>query len=129
MIYTYAYDTTYPGPAMPVVEIQINQIGKETDSVVVQALVDSGADGSILPIRYLRQINARRVDTRRMRGVSGVSYAVDIYEVRVQLGPILLPKVYAVANRSNDETILGRDVLNHLVVTLNGLASVVEVSM
>lgn len=129
MIYTYAYDSTYPGPAMPVIEVQINQIGQDSNPVEIKALVDSGADGSIIPFRYLQQIHAHRVDQRRMRGISGISYAVDIYEIRVRLGNILLPKVYAVANRANDETILGRDVLNQLIVTLNGLASMVEVSM
>ena len=37
-------------------------------------------------------------------------------------------KVYAVADPQNNEIVLGRDVLNQFMVTLNGLASAVEIS-
>lgn len=60
--------------------------------------------------------------------MSGVRYPADIYEVTLRIGAYDLPKVRAVADPSNQETILGRDVLNQLIVTLNGLAQVTEIA-
>jgi hypothetical protein len=53
---------------------------------------------------------------------------VDIYEVSLRVGSYMVSKVYAVADKRNAEVILGRDVLNQFIVTLNGLASTVEIS-
>jgi len=80
MVFTYEYDTAYNGPALPIVEIAIRELGQSDNSVVV-----------------------------------------------LQLGNFTIPKVYAVADRQNGEMILGRDVLNQFIVTLNGLANVVEI--
>ena len=82
----------------------------------------------MIALRDLKQAGARKVDSQRMRGVHGLSHFVDIYEVTVRIGIYTVAKVYAVADVDNGETILGRDVLNHFIVTLNGLASAVEVS-
>ena len=62
-----------------------------------------------------------------MRGVTGVSTLVDLYAVAVQLGPYRQGFVEVVADTSGDETIIGRDILNHLSVMLNGPGAVVEV--
>lgn len=45
----------------------------------------------------------------------------------VRIGPHLIRGIKAVAAVGQQETLLGRDVLNNLIVTLNGLASVTEV--
>lgn len=63
-----------------------------------------------------------------MRDASGLSYVVDMYETALRVGGFTVPKVYAVADRQNGEMILGRDVLNYFVVTLNGLAQTTEIS-
>ena len=95
---------------------------------VRRALVDSGADATIIPLRDLACLKARKVDTKRITGIGGLSYRVDIYEVSVRLGIYNVAKVYAVADRQNTEIIIGRDVLDQFIVTLNGLASMVEIS-
>ncbi|MCA9952419.1 MAG: hypothetical protein KDE48_22370 [Anaerolineales bacterium] len=41
MVYTYEYDTTYHGPALPVVELEIAAAG---EWLTLDTLVDSGAD-------------------------------------------------------------------------------------
>lgn len=64
-----------------------------------------------------------------MRDASDLSYIVNIYEVRVRIGSFTIPKVYAVGDRKNGEMILGRDVLNHFIVTLNGLTNIVKISL
>lgn len=82
----------------------------------------------MIPLQALKRLKARKVDPKRMRGVSGILFQVSVYEVAIQSGNYVTPKVYAIADRQNQQAILGRDVLNQFVVTLNGLAHVVEIS-
>lgn len=69
--------------------------------VVVDALLDTGADGTMILISVLRTIRARFAETHRMRGVIGVARAVELIE---------------------------RDVLRHLIVTLDGISGLAETS-
>ena len=55
-VYTYNYDATY-NPAMPMAEIIIGR-AMSGPSLSLLALVDSGADATLIPISYLRQISA-----------------------------------------------------------------------
>ncbi|MCA9938200.1 MAG: retroviral-like aspartic protease family protein [Anaerolineales bacterium] len=128
MVLTYNYDTTYPGPPFPIVEVAVQAVGKTGETIALRALVDSGADATMIPLRELRRLAARQVDTRYAYGITGIRYPVDIYEVGLQIGPYRIPKVYAVADVQNGEMILGRDALNQFIVTLNGLANIVEIS-
>lgn len=50
MIFTYEYDRSYKGPALPIVEITIYQAGNRTNGLVISyVLIDSGADGCMFP--------------------------------------------------------------------------------
>ena len=124
-IYTYEYDNDY-NPAMPVVEIEIGRAMGET-SLTLQAIVDSGADATIIPINALQEIHARRSRKMWMRGTAGGRMLVDLYQISLQLGPFTQTLLEVVGGIQNDEGIIGRDVLNHLTVTLNGPAYSVEV--
>jgi predicted aspartyl protease len=124
-MYQHDYLATYY-PSAPVVEIEIG-VTRTEPRVTVLALVDSGADGTIIPIHYLQQIGALPVGRKWMRGVRGAYDQVKLYNVFIQLGNYSL---YAsvVGDEVNDEAMIGRDVLNQFIVTLNGLASVVEIT-
>jgi predicted aspartyl protease len=90
------------------------------------AIIDSGADATMIPMHYLKAIGAKASEKKWMRGVAGGRYRVGLYPVFLQLGNHKL-YISAVGDPLNDEVIVGRDVLNQLVMTLNGLASVVEI--
>ncbi len=102
--------------------------GQTTSTITLSAFVDSGADATMIPITVLQTTGARYIETRQMRGVIGISYTVDLYLVTIHIGPHTIPAIRAVAAAPDGEAIVGRDVLNQLVVTLNGLASVTEVT-
>ncbi len=82
----------------------------------------------MLPINVLHNINALYVETRQMRGVISYPIEVDTYLTTIQIGLYTLPGIEVIAIDENAEAIMGRDVLNQLVVTMNGLANVVEIS-
>ena len=128
MVYTYEYDFGYAGPAFPVVEIEISVPHNKENRLGLRALVDSGADVTMIPTRYLHRLGARTIDRRRLRSSTDVSYAVDVYGVNLKLGPFHETALAVVGNRQSNDVIVGRDVLNHLIVTLNGLAGVTEVT-
>jgi len=51
-----------------------------------------------------------------------------MYAVDLGIGTFTFPDTEVIANHQTDEIVVGRDVLNQLIVTLNGLASVVEIT-
>lgn len=126
MSISFNYDLTYPGPAFPVAEITItSESGQTTD--VQTALIDTGADATLIPLDMLKSIKARRVDTKFARNADGTRYAVRLYSIKVTTGPYTVYGVDAVANEKTSEVILGRDVLNQLVVKLDGIAQLTEI--
>jgi predicted aspartyl protease len=125
MVYTYNYDINY-SPALPVVEIAL-WTEHHAEPLTLTALVDSGADATMVPLRSLRQLNAKKGDRQIMRDASGLRYMVDSYLVNVTLAGHNL-QLHVLSDRSNEQVLLGRDILNYFVVTLNGLAYTVEIS-
>jgi predicted aspartyl protease len=129
MIYTYEYDADYPfGPAMPMVEIQIRSVRRNEDSISVRAVVDSGADATILPVQFLESAGIDKVGRARMRWGKHYGQEYDVYLAIIEIGPFQFPGIRVLADKQESEPILGRDVLNHLALTLNGPANVVEIS-
>ena len=125
-MYTYDYDLTYI-PSMPVVEVEVSLVGQLEHPTRLAAMLDTGSDGSMMPLTVLKQMNARRVDQVAMRSITGARSIVDIYQISFRLGPYSFPKVRVAADRYNPIMILGRDVLNHMIIVLNGFAGTTEI--
>ncbi|WP_420644730.1 aspartyl protease family protein [Candidatus Leptofilum sp.] len=118
----FEYDRSYLPPA-PVVTLTVHGYSDDVQPATIQAMVDSGADGTMLPTAVLTQIEASYVDSVRMSGVTGTVERRDRYRVRLQIGDIVIKGIDAIAIKSENEGLIGRDVLNQLIVTLNGLAA------
>ncbi|MCI0578170.1 MAG: retroviral-like aspartic protease family protein [Chloroflexi bacterium] len=123
---SFEYDQTYL-PAFPVLELTI--AGTLTNQQqTVQGLIDSGSDATQIPAHILDLVGAREVDERWVRDLSGIRYPVTIYMTQLAIGPLLLLGMEVIGRKEISEVIIGRDVLNQLIVTLNGLAYITEVS-
>ncbi|MCB0097589.1 MAG: retroviral-like aspartic protease family protein [Caldilineaceae bacterium] len=96
--------------------------------MTVSALIDSGADGTVLPLDLLTRIGAPHVDTRMLRTITGARIAVSLFRITLHIGDYTLRNLRVVGHASSAEAILGRDALNQLIVTMNGLASTTEIS-
>lgn len=127
-LYSHDYDSRNYYPAAPVIDIVVSKIGTGGTEMSLTALVDSGADATMLPFDTLKTVGARYVETRQMRGVTGQPVTVDTYLASVTIGPHTLRGIEVIAMIEGTEAVIGRDVLNQLVVTLNGLAHIVEIS-
>lgn len=125
MIYTYDYDLNYV-PAMPMVKIYIGRPDSAV-SLSLPALVDSGADATMIPISHLKRVNAIKRQQVFIQSISGRRAGAILYTVSLQFAHYERQRIDVVGNQDTDEIIIGRDILNHLVVTLDGRASVVLV--
>ncbi len=125
--YSHDYDASYV-PPMPVVDVTVQDIVTGSRSEPMTAIVDSGADGCLVPIKVIQDLNLFPVRKAMMRGVSGVGHSVDIYLVSMRIGPIAVNGIRVIGDRQGNELIIGRDVLNQLIVTLNGLAGEISVT-
>lgn len=119
----FLYSKRFEPPA-PVVEITVGAAGE----ITLQVLIDTGSDTSMLPIAVLRAVNARFIEKHRVIPVFGRAYAVDLYAVDIHLAGFHMPAVEVVALKGDDEPLIGRNVLNHLIVTLDGIGGVTEIS-
>ncbi len=123
---TFPYSRAYTPPA-PIVEVQFEVYGEDKSTGPLSAFVDSGADATIVPYPYLQPL-ALQVDNRKyIRSQWGERRSVDIYLLDILIGDIRIPVVEVVSDRSGDELILGRNVLNYLRVVLNGLKQTTEI--
>lgn len=118
----FDYDRGYLPPA-PVITLTVDGYSDSAEPATIRAMIDSGADGTMLPTAVLEKIETSYVDSVRMSGVTGTIEQRDRYRVRLQIGEIVIKGIDAVAIASENESLIGRDVLNQLVVTLNGLAA------
>jgi hypothetical protein len=126
MIYSFDHNMDYV-PAIPIAEIAI-RYATNAPEVSLSAIVDSGADATIIPMQFLRRVRARKGEKAWMRGPALQRMQVDRYWVAIRVGGHMTIHVQVVGDNQGEESILGRDVLNQLIVTLNGLAAVVEIS-
>lgn len=114
---TFPYDQAYD-PAAPACQITLHvpATGRRMNS-----------DATIVPVRVLRQVAARRSFEATMRSQWGERRRVYLYLVDLQLETLTLPGIYVVGDDQGDEVVLGRDVLNRLRVLLDGPGSVSQV--
>lgn len=114
----FPYDSAYDPPA-PVCEITLTvaSTGRRTS---IFAMIDTGADATLVPVSYLNQIAARRVFEASLRSQWGERRRVYLYLVDLQVAGLNLPGVYVVGDEMGDEAVLGRDVLNRLRLLLDG---------
>jgi len=122
----YPYSTEYL-PAAPVMEIGLGAPGTEPSLGFLKALVDTGADATIVPIAHLRQIKAKKIDQATLRSQWGERRAVALYAVALEINQYRFDAIRVVGDEIGDEVILGRNLLNRLRLLLDGPAGMVEV--
>jgi len=85
------------------------------------ALVDTGADGTFVPTRFLEDLVAPIVYATYVRPSLGEGrHRVWVYQVDILLDSTRLPGIEVVGDDWGDEIILGRNFLNRLRMLLDG---------
>jgi predicted aspartyl protease len=122
----FKYDRSYRPPA-PVITIQLAVPGEPFSVGPLSAFVDTGADGTIVPLRYLSPLGLTVDNRKYLRSQWGERRVVDICVLEVGIADVRLPLTEIVADQLGNEVIVGRNLLNHLVLTLNGPEQVVRI--
>ena len=91
------------------------------------AIVDTGADFTIVPMDLLRPLNPPVVRPATLSSQWQDSHPVYVYEVDLRLGAITLPAVDVAGDPFSDQVLLGRNVLNRLDLRLQGPALLTHV--
>ncbi|MCP4537278.1 MAG: hypothetical protein GY832_09035 [Chloroflexi bacterium] len=122
----YPYDVGYQ-PPFPVLRVVLRNSDEGLDTPTKDALLDTGSDGSIVPIAYLRQILAPALSDTRIRSHWGEWRPVQLFVVDLELDGLILPGIFVVGDEQGDEIVLGRNVLNKLRLLLDGPANLTEI--
>ena len=114
-------------PSMPVCEVYLGPSGKEPTLGPLEAILDIGADVTVVPTKYLRQFGAKDMGTGRAHSIWGDSKPVELYAVSFRLDHLRFKALRVLADDTSDEIVLGRFVLNRLKIVLDGPASMLEI--
>jgi predicted aspartyl protease len=107
-------------PPGPTLSIRLQAVAGDRGTSAISALVDTGSDATIVPLRYLLEIGAEETAPGWLRSFSGERVPVALYFVDVHLDELVLPGVRVAGSPQLQGALLGRDVLNKLVVLLDG---------
>lgn len=123
----FPYSDAYWPPA-PTCQVSFS-VARTGHSVgPLDAILDTGADGTLVPQRYLDTIGARRVMETGLRSQWGERRVVYLYLVTLRIGEIELPGTYVVGDDRSSEIVIGRNALNQLKIWLDGPGRVSRMS-
>jgi predicted aspartyl protease len=107
-------------PPIPVLQIWLGYPEESLSLGPLEAIIDTGADGTILPRSLIDELDAPFVDDAWLSSQWGETFAVKTFTVDIGFGNLRLPSVRVVADDRSNEIILGRNVLNRLRLMLDG---------
>ena len=118
---SFRYDASYPGEALPLIDVEFRQASGLPGVVLDRVIADTGADASVLPwadCQNLQLTPAMGVQGL-ISGVAGGSAATLAFQIWAQLDGQDYP-CRLQADFVGCERILGRDVLNRLEILFRG---------
>ncbi len=121
----HPYDSTYQ-PPFPAIRVVISNSEEGLRTEPKTALLDTGSDGSLVPIALLAQILAPALTDVRIRSHWGEWRSAQLFLVDLELNSLTLPGIFVVGDEQGDEVVLGRNVLNKLRLLLDGPANTTE---
>jgi hypothetical protein len=115
-------------PPAPVLTIALSAPGEGPQTGLASALIDTGSDFTLVPEKWLQNLDAPRSRPARVRGLWSAYQEVTLFLIDIHLDIGILPGIEVVRVLKsagifeNDEIVLGRNVLNLLILLLEGPA-------
>jgi predicted aspartyl protease len=122
----HAHSTRY-FPPIPAIELALRTPDGKPSSGPLLALVDTGADITLVPLAHLEQVGAPELDEVRLRSHWGSSTMVTTYLVDIEIHARVLPDIEVVGDLHGDTILLGRNVLNKLLLLIDGPRQITDV--
>ena len=121
----FPFDQSF-SPPMPILIIALRNEHEGLSTGPLDALVDIGADGTVVPVAYLKDIRAPVVGRARLHSHVGLRH-VNLHIADVQIAKLVLPGMIIAADHEGRELILGRNVLNRLRLLVDGPVQITQV--
>ena len=113
----YRADYRPPIPSLPV-RLYSSVTDRYTEPML--AILDTGSDASMVPLRYLLSIGAEETAPGWLITITGSRQAVALYFVDIQLEREIAPGLRVIADEEGEDIVLGRDFLNRFPLLLDG---------
>lgn len=121
-------------PPAPILKVKLSQPGQAAQTEALPTLIDTGADFTLVPLNWLLQIDASEVRWAYLRGLWSAQRPVTLYLVDFHFDHGILPGIEVAGIEEDDieteadrEIVLGRNVLNRLILLLDGPAQQTDV--
>lgn len=112
------YSKNFDPPA-PVVEVMLSNVRNRRLHVTLPAILDTAADITAIPQSVLDRLKLYQISRIGVQGVDGVSNYLETYQVRVKVATLTIPQLQVIPV-SFEFIVLARDVLNQLIIHLDG---------
>ena len=126
---SFPYDKTYPGEPLPILQVEFRTSSGSPGIIFDHVIADTGADATALPWADCQKLKLKRTGGRVgwIGGVAGSSAPTVVFRMWVQIDGQEYP-CRLQADFVGTERLLGREVLNRMVVTFDGPAGEVIVN-
>ncbi|MFN0073492.1 MAG: retroviral-like aspartic protease family protein [Chloroflexota bacterium] len=94
--------------------------GESFPQTSISALIDTGADATIIPRRVLAAQGLQSHRQALLRPYGGPPRTVELVLIDLEIAEMRLPSIEVVSTEVGDEFILGRNILNKLHMVLDG---------
>lgn len=125
----YPYNRDRFDPPAPALEVSLTIPGPVSYGQIIKslALIDSGADMTVIPKWIAQQLQLKYVDEVLVSGYDGFTKKTFVYSVKIifdNFGDFIIKTVTS----DNEHVLIGRDILNRWSLFLKGRNRIFEVS-
>jgi predicted aspartyl protease len=107
-------------PAFPVLTISLAPVQERVLVGPLIALIDTGADGTTIPLKYLIDMDIPLDAPVRIRGPWGHSRSVKTFTVDIVINGVRFPNIEVVGDPLSEDILVGRNILNRFILLLDG---------
>ena len=119
------YDDSLLKPPGPVVPVAVRPTGRASPNQNVLGELDTGSDITVIPESLAMRMRLSPEQSVIMTGYDGTDTKRDTYLVDLEVADCTLKSLKVVA-APRTTILLGRDILNHFIITLDGKAQTFE---
>ena len=125
----HVYDEENFDPPAPVLEVSLSIPTPSFSGQIIKcpALLDSGADITVIPQWIVRQLQLQYVDEIIATGYDGIPKRAFVYSVKIildNLGDLVIRTITS----DGGYVLIGRDILNRWSLFLKGRSRIFEIS-
>ncbi len=111
---------THYFPPIPALSVYLARVGETPSIGPFVAILDTGSDATLIPVKYIEQLDVPADYPTQLRGPWGNARRIQVYTIDFVISGMSLPGVEIVGDDMGSEIILGRNILNRLVLLLDG---------